>query len=99
MINGCCAPSTELTKFENVEILAKEKLGNGYLLVENESRTFMLCYKIENKKSQPHSSIHYFVYDLNNKEIIFEEKLLDAEIKWVDDNNIEIRINPEIISE
>ena len=81
MINGCCTPSADLTKFENVEMLAKEKLGNSYLLVENESRTFMLCYKIESKKIQPHSSTHYFVYDLNNKGIIFEEKLLDAEIK------------------
>jgi len=98
MTYGCCAPSADITKFENAEILSKEKLGNGYLLVENDSKTFMLCYKIEEKKNQPHSSLSYFVYDMKSQRIVLEENLFDAEIKWLNDHNIEIRINPEIIS-
>jgi len=35
---------------------------------------------------------------MSTKEIIFEEKLNDADIKWLDDYNIEIRITPEVIS-
>ena len=42
--------------------------------------------------------LEYFVYDLNKKDIIFDEKINDADVKWYDENNLEIRITPEIIS-
>ena len=99
MTCGCCAPSADISRYKSAEILAKQKFGNAYFLVENESKTFVLCYKMDEKKIQPHSSIHYFVYDLNTNQIVFEENLIDIEIKWFDDKNIEIRIIPEIISD
>ena len=98
MIYGCCTPSLELSDYKQAESLAKEKYGTDFAIVKNELGTLILCYKEDKKKSQPHTSVEYFVYDLNKKEIIFEEKLNDADIKWLDDHSIEIRITPEVIS-
>jgi hypothetical protein len=98
MIFGCYTPSAELSKYEDADILAKKIFGNGYEIDNNKSGTLILCYKVDKKKSQPHTSVEYFVYNMNTKEIIFEEKLYDTDIKWLDDNNIEIRTTPEVIS-
>ena len=98
MIYGCCTPSLELSDYKQAESLAKEKYGTGFEIVKNEQGTLILCYKIDKKKRQPHTSVEYFVYDMNTKEIVFEEKLYDADIKWLDAHNIEIRITPEVIS-
>ncbi len=99
MIYGCCTPSVELSDYKNAEKVAKEKFGVDYQLVKNTSSTFILCSKKSEKKNQPHSILEYFIYDMSKEEIIFEEKLFDAEIKWIDDHNVEIRNNPEIVSD
>ena len=98
MIFGCYTASSELSKYEDADILAKKKFGNDYEIDKNKSGTLILCYKEDKKKNQPHTSVEYFVYNMSTKEIIFEEKLNDADIKWLDDYNIEIRITPEVIS-
>lgn len=98
LIYGCCAASADVSKYENVQILAKQKYERDYFIIENEPGTFVLCYKKYEKKNQPHTLLEYFVYDLNKKEIIFDEKINDADVKWYDENNLEIRITPEIIS-
>jgi len=49
MTCGCCAPSADISRYESADILAKQKFGNAYLLVENESKTFVLCYKMDEK--------------------------------------------------
>lgn len=98
MIYGCCAPSKELASYKSAEVLAKEKFGDEYNLAENENGKFILCYKIREDKNRLHSSLHYFVYEASQNGIIFEEKLNDSKIKWLDDQNLEITITPEVIS-
>jgi hypothetical protein len=98
LINGCCATSLELSGFERAAVLAKEKFGDEYNLVENQDGKFILCYKIREDKNQLHSSLHYFVYEASQNGIIFKEKLNDSKIKWIDDQNLEITITPEVIS-
>lgn len=89
----------EITQDKNVEKQATEKFGSGYKLIKNKSETFILCLKPEEKKNHPHTSVEYFVYDLDKGEIILSETLLDAEVSWFDDYNLEIKINPETISD
>lgn len=98
-IYGCCPPPADLWKYESAEILAKKRFGTDYIVAKNESDTFILYFKNDERKNHPHKLVEYFVYDLKRKEIIFEEKLFDADIEWIDDQNIEIRINPEVISD
>jgi hypothetical protein len=98
LINGRCTPSLELTGFESAVILAEEKFGDEYNFVENQNGKFILCYKIWEDKNQLHSSLHYFVYEAYQNEIIYEEKLNDSKIKWLDDQNLEITNTPEVIS-
>ncbi len=99
MIYGCCSTSKEFSSYEIAETLAVKKFGSSFEMVKNEFNTFILCYKIDERKNHPHKSLEYFVFDLNQKEIIYEEKILDAEINWLDNYNLEIKINPEIISD
>ena len=80
-------------------MVAKERFGDNYQFINNESNTFILCFEKDVKKNNPHISLHYFVYDLCKEKIVAEEKLIDAEINWLDDSNLEIRITPEVISE
>jgi hypothetical protein len=98
LIYGCCAPSAGIKDYEAAESLATKKLGNDFVRSTNESSTYLLFYKNEEKRNQPHTSLSYFVYSLEKKEIAFEEKVLDAEVKWFDDKHIEIQIKPEVIS-
>jgi hypothetical protein len=84
--------------YEAAESLATEKLGNSFTRSANESSTFLLYYKKEEKKNHPHTTLSYFVYSLEKEEIVFEEKLFDTEVRWIDDQNIEIQIKPEVIS-
>jgi hypothetical protein len=98
MIYGHCAPSKELASYKSAEVLAKEKFGDEYNLAENKNGKFILCYKIREDKNRLHSSLHYFVYEASQNGIIFEEKLNDSKIKWLDDQNLEITITPEVIS-
>lgn len=99
LISGCCAASKEIAKDKNVQKLAAEKFDSGYKLIKNNSSSFILCLKSKEKQNQPHTSVEYFVYDLDKEEIIFSETLLDAEVGWFDDHNLEIKINPETISD
>lgn len=99
VIYGCCSTSKEISSYDIAETLAVKKFGSSYEIVKNESDTFILYYKNDERKNHPHKLVEYFVYDLKRKEIIFEEKLFDADIEWIDDQNIEIRINPEVISD
>jgi hypothetical protein len=99
LISGCCAASKDVTKYKSAEKLATEKFGSGHKLIKNKSESFILCLKSEEKQNQPHTSVEYFVYDLDKEEIIFSETLLDAEVGWFDDHNLEIKINPETISD
>ena len=84
--------------YEAAELLASKKLGNDFIRSANESSTYLLFYKNEEKRNQPHTSLSYFVYSFEKQEIVFEEKVLDAEVKWFDDKHIEIQIKPEVIS-
>ena len=88
----------EITQDKVAEKIATEKFGSGFRMIQNKSETFILCLKSEEKKNHPHTSVEYFVYDVDKEEISFSEKLLDAEIGWFDDHNLEIRIKPEIIT-
>lgn len=98
LIAGCCSKSLELTDYEVVMDIAKEKLGKNYFIEKNRSGTCYLVYRADENKSKLHTQLHYFVYENTTKKIVYEEKLIDASVKWFDEDNIEIIFTPEIIS-
>lgn len=98
MIYGCCTPSTELSHYKNAEHIGKEKLGDDFEMIKNNAGSFVLFRKMGIKKNHPHTSINYFVYDLKNGAVIFEENLVDSEVNWLDETHLYIKSNPEIIS-
>jgi hypothetical protein len=88
----------ELIDYEVVMESAKEKLGENYSIEKNISGTRYLVYSVDENKSKLHTQLHYFVYENTAKKIVYEEKLIDASVKWLDEDNIEIIFTPEIIS-
>ena len=96
-IYGCCAASSELMDYKAAEKLAKEKFGENFVVQKNNSGALFLCYKTEETRNQLHTMLHYFIYDVKSGSIIHQEKLNDASVRWFDEQNIEIKLTPEII--
>ena len=98
VIYGCCAASSEIMDHKAAENLAKEKFGENFIVEKNNTGSLFLCYKNREAKNQLHTLLHYFIYEAKSQQIILEEKINDAAVKWFDEQNIEIKLTPEIIS-
>ncbi|NWF88706.1 MAG: hypothetical protein HXY50_04500 [Ignavibacteriaceae bacterium] len=96
---GCCAKSPEIFSSGDGEKLAAEKFGKDYSAIKNSTGNYVLYFKDEVNKNDPHFQLFYFVFDLKKESIVLTDTLQDAKIKWLDDDHLEIRISPEIISD
>lgn len=97
LINGCFALQPGRSDYELVYKLAKEKFIADYEILPNDLGTFILCSKVNKKEDHLHFYTEYFVFDVNKKEIIFEEKVIDSQVYWLDRENLEIIYTSEII--
>lgn len=81
-------------------ILAKEKLGDDVIYTPNKSQSYVLCVKeTKGNNRQPSSIIKFFVYDLEEAKIIYEENLSAGYVKWYNDNQIEMYSTPGVMVE
>lgn len=98
MISGCCVKHTEISNYEKVEILANDKFVQHYEILPNEEKSFLLCRKMSNRKDGLHFTIEYSIFDLQKEKVILEERIIDAQVNWFDNENIEVNYAPEIVS-
>lgn len=98
LISGCCGKHTEISDYEKVEILAKDKFVQDYEILLNQEKSLLLCRKIYNRKDELHFTIEYFIFDIQKEKVILEEQIIDAHVNWFDNENIELNYTPEIIS-
>ena len=84
--------------YKAAENLAKEKFVENFVVEKNNTGSLFLCFKVREAKNQLHTLLHYFIYEAKSQQIILEEKINDAAVKWFDEQNIEIKLTPEIIS-
>ncbi|OGU36901.1 MAG: hypothetical protein A2068_01000 [Ignavibacteria bacterium GWB2_35_6b] len=78
--------------------MAKEKFAENYIMEFNPSKSYMLCFKKENKhKDQAPAPLTYFIYDINNDSVLFEESIGAGRVKWLNDYQVEISLIPGIV--
>ncbi len=70
----------------NYKELAKEKLGEKVSYIANEDSTFILC--LTGKSDAGVKYIQFFVFDLQNNEIVYEPQRRIRKVAWVSANEI-----------
>lgn len=71
--------------------IAQEKFGEKVECKLNPDMSYALCKKvIPEPKLNPNQLIEFFVYDIKQEEIIFEDKMANAKISW--HNNTQLLI-------
>jgi len=74
--------------------IAQQKLGDKVECELNSNMNYALCKKvIPEPKLNPNQLIEFFVYDIQNEEIIFEDKIPNAKIAWY--NNTQLLITKQ----
>lgn len=76
--------------------LAKEKFDDKFSFQLNSEKSYILCF------TKPHLtdnqlSTQYFLYDLNNEKIIFEEDIGQGSVKWISEHHIQVIPIPGIV--
>ena len=78
---------------------AEEKYSDNISYMFSSDSAFVICYKTEmqtTKNSIPQSK--FFIYDLNNDKIVFEDKGRSDKIEWIDNTKLRVLKRPGIIS-
>jgi len=101
MITSCSSAKQETPSSDGdaYKKIASEKFGSGVDYLFNSSKTYVVCLKKSKPTSDlPQSKIDFLVFDLGKEEIIYENKLEGGEIRWMDNEKIEVKITPGIVS-
>jgi len=81
--------------FKNV---AYEKYGNDTLTIYNFDKSFILCLKSpKNRVINPGFVLEFFVFGTKEKNIVYEDKIANANISWFTNNELLISIQKGII--
>lgn len=65
----------------------------------NSSDTYVICLtKDKSTPQMPENQISFFVYDLANEEIILEDSLIDGEVSWKSDHEIQVKMISGILT-
>lgn len=83
---------------EGYRLLAVQKYGQGAEYVQNMSGSAVLCVK-ESKPTQlyPQHQIAFFVYDMKEKKVLFEDSIPNGSVSWNDGSSLIVRIVPGTI--
>jgi len=68
---------------DNYKQVAFNKFGTDTVLILSPKENFVLCKKAIDKSSlNPNILSEFFVYDIDNEKILYEDKISGAEISW-----------------
>lgn len=97
----CCSKTTKTTLPEtsSYKKLAKEKFGENFAYRFNHDSTYVLCLK-QSKLTQKEifQPLEYFIYDLRNSEMVFEDKLPNGNANWLNPYQVQISWIPGIVT-
>ncbi len=71
--------------------IAHKKYGEHVEFIPNANWTYMLCQKEKSDHQPiPNQVLEFFVYDIKNQEIIYENKMANVKVDWY--NNTQLMI-------
>ena len=83
---------------KSIRVVATEKFGRDYKIFNNKSTTFAICLNEKNRlKAAEVNRISYFIFDIKNSEIIFEDSLSNSNVGWENDNLVTVTRIPGMI--
>jgi len=88
---------TKEVKKVSVEQVAHEKFGKNYSLDYNTSKEFVICRNGNRQRVASNPPIKYFIYDINNNQIIEENVIPLGNITWVSKFEARVEIHPGMI--
>ena len=102
LVFSACGPkpgnTTDGKAIEKLSELAKENIGDDFICELNQSQTFSLC----NSKNDPTGSaspLVYFIYDVENSSVIFQDRLNRGHVNWISDSLISVQTIPGVYEE
>ncbi|PKL84397.1 MAG: hypothetical protein CVV24_00225 [Ignavibacteriae bacterium HGW-Ignavibacteriae-3] len=100
LVIGCSVPQKS---FKDAEIILRDlsagKFGSSVQIFYNADSTFALNIKQEKSSSRnPNPPLNFFVYNFKIAKIIFEDSLSAGSASWLNNNQIEVRLIPGIVS-
>lgn len=92
--NPACKTSGTAVNYQSNEkyrITAQSKLGDHAEFLFNQDSSFVLCMKTLNaEKNAQLNSIKFFVYDLKEQTVVFEDALPNASVIWKSNDQVEV---------
>ena len=72
---------------------ASAKFGKQYTSIHNANKNYVICQKLLKSSSKPIilPPLEFFIYDMDKDTIIFTDNLPNGNVKWLDQNEIEVR--------
>ena len=100
---ACCAlakkDSNSGESAENYEKLAVDKYKDNITYQINLTHLYVLCHKQPRSTSRnPFPPVQFFVYDLKNERVLFEDSLANGSVKWLNDYQIQVSTIPGIVT-
>lgn len=102
LLSACC--SSDKIKKENKQTepdfikMAERKFDKDYKLVFNSDSTYLIARSsVFKEPDKITNTLKFFIYDNQNNKIIFEDNLVNATIKWLNDHQVQINQTPGIV--
>ena len=84
---------------EKYHQVAETKFGGGIEYRFNDSKNFVICLKKQKPTAQiPQNRLFFFVYNLENNQIIFEDSVTDGEVSWKSNTQFRVRTTPGMLT-
>ena len=78
---------------------AEEKYSDNINYMFSPDSAFVVCYKTEEKTTDnPTPQLKFFIYDLNNDKIVFEDNSRSDKIEWINNTQLRVLKRPGIIT-
>ncbi len=78
---------------------AEEKYTDNINYIFSPDSAFVVSYKTEAQTTDSRAAqLRFFIYDLNNEKIIFEDKSRTDKIEWINNTQVQVLKRPGIIS-
>ena len=71
--------------------IAKKRYKDNYKVIFNTDSTYVICQrKVKPTPSFPQQRINFFVYNVNQHQVIFEDDFPDGKVYWLNNHQIKI---------